>query len=173
MSLKSSTTALLLMVMATSAPVEAKRFVPVFGASRFCVRHPGQCTPQGAESIVITKEIRARIESVNKEVNRRITPVEETRANNADVWRYNVTAGDCEDYALTKRFELDKFLPRSALRIATGKTPRGTDHAVLIVVTDQGNLVLDSRNDEITTVGKSPYHFEGMMSANPKIWESM
>lgn len=53
--------------------------------------------------------------------------------------------GDCEDVALTKREILGQELPHEALRLATCWVKNEGYHAVLIVVTDRGDYVLDNR----------------------------
>jgi len=58
--------------------------------------------------------------------------------------------GDCEDYALAKRkLLLQAGLSPRGLRVAIATLPDGEAHAVLTVVTDQGDYVLDSRNDAV------------------------
>ena len=56
--------------------------------------------------------------------------------------------GDCEDYALSKRKALGEAgLSRRALRLGVVRLVSGKAHAVLVVVTDRGDYVLDNRTD--------------------------
>ena len=68
--------------------------------------------------------------------------------------------GDCEDYVLAKRQVLIHLgLPEPALRIAVVITPRLVRHAVLTVVTDEGNFVLDNLRDDILPWDGTDYVF--------------
>ncbi len=84
----------------------------------------------------------------------------------------NVTAGDCEDFALTKRDHLIAmgWSPK-ALRIAVTKTPYGEGHAVLVVKTDQGDLVLDNRSNAIKGWKDTDLRWLMIQSGdNPRVW---
>jgi len=53
---------------------------------------------------------------------------------------------------VTKRSQLiDKGWPATALLIAMARVPSGEMHAVLVVVTDKGELVLDNLRSEIVS----------------------
>jgi predicted transglutaminase-like cysteine proteinase len=66
-------------------------------------------------------------------------------AGDRDRWEADVAAGDCEDYALTKRRKLIALgWSARALRIAVARTASVEGHAVLVVATSQGDLVLDN-----------------------------
>jgi len=55
---------------------------------------------------------------------------------------------DCEDFALEKRRALMAAgIPESAIYLAVAVSPRTSLHAVVIVATDRGDLVLDNLND--------------------------
>lgn len=59
-------------------------------------------------------------------------------------------AGDCKDYVLEKRRALtDAGVPLDDLSIAIVRTGLGETHAVLLVATDQGELVMDSLSPRI------------------------
>jgi len=84
---------------------------------------------------------------VNSSVNSQITYTTDLQQfGKAEHWEATETLGDCEDYALRKRkVLLDKGVPLSALRLATCWTETNEYHAVLIVVTPNGDYVLDNR----------------------------
>ena len=66
--------------------------------------------------------------------------------------------GDCEDYVLAKRKMLVLLgLPEPALRITVVLDKGVVRHAVLTVVTDKGDYVLDSLKDDILTADKADY----------------
>jgi predicted transglutaminase-like cysteine proteinase len=68
--------------------------------------------------------------------------------------------GDCEDYALGKRRALlAAGVPASALSIAVVETPWKELHAVLLVSTDKGDLVLDNLNTGIVFWHQAGYRW--------------
>jgi predicted transglutaminase-like cysteine proteinase len=68
--------------------------------------------------------------------------------------------GDCEDYALeTRRLLIAAGAPAQALSIAVVAPPQGPVHAVLLVATDQGELVLDNLQPRILRWDQTGYRF--------------
>ena len=117
---------------------------------------------------------RARLKeliAVNSAVNRGIRQATDRALYHvADRWVIGPKAGDCEDFALTKKARLvaDGW-PTSALLVALAKTRRGVDHAVLIVRTDRGDLVLDSLGSTVRGWSPSLYRWQSIQS--PKdVW---
>jgi predicted transglutaminase-like cysteine proteinase len=147
---------------------------PAFGA--FCARHPDQCARRGAlvERIALTPERRAELDAVNRAVNGRIREVDDSLQHGAeDVWSLATTGqGDCEDFALLKRqMLLDRGWPSSVLLVTTASTPSGEGHAVLTVVTDAGDLVLDNKSPSVLAWNRTGYAFYTRQSAaNPRAW---
>ncbi len=124
------------------------------GFVSFCMQQPVQCRDDRAQGskIRLDANIRALITSVNNDVNRKTTWIEDSvtdgRQEHFDFVKNG--KGDCEDMAITKRATLHKAgLPLHDLRIAIGRNARGELHAVLLVVTDKGDLVLDSPDSRI------------------------
>ena len=76
--------------------------------------------------------------------------------------------GDCEDYALTKREILRAELPIDALRLATCWTELNGYHAVLVVVTDTGDYVLDNRHKWPVPWAELKYKWDKMQDADGK-----
>jgi len=72
-------------------------------------------------------------------------------------WAVVGDKGDCDDYMLTKRAELiaDGW-PVDSLLPAVCDTAGGR-HAVLVVVTDRGDYVLDNRYPEVMPWADLPY----------------
>jgi len=65
---------------------------------------------------------------------------------------------DCEDFALEKRRALIAAgIPESALYLAVAVSPRTSLHAVLVVATAQGDLVLDNLNDWVVGYQETGY----------------
>jgi predicted transglutaminase-like cysteine proteinase len=72
---------------------------------------------------------------------------------------------------LAKRRALIKagFSP-SALRIAYVTTSSGEGHAILVVKTSRGDMVLDNLNGTVRPLSQSGYHIISMSGANPRDW---
>ncbi|MEA3535464.1 transglutaminase-like cysteine peptidase [Rhizobium sp. CC-YZS058] len=142
-----------------------------FAFVRFCVANADDCTASdGEDTIVMSPERVAQLKSINGAVNRAITPQYDQVS--LDRWQADVTAGDCEDYALTKRRRLigAGFAP-AALRIAVARTWSGEGHAVLVVRTDRGDVVLDNRFDQIKRWNATDMRILKIQSgANPRLW---
>ncbi len=130
--------------MTTSRPTIA----PIAFA-KFCDNAADQCVRIGdRDTIELTKQKRVELQRINSEINTAITYVGELEGE--DEWKLNPTSGDCDDYAVSKRQHLLRAgWPSGALRIATARTPSGVGHAVLVVSTTQGDLVLDNRTNVV------------------------
>lgn len=132
----------------------------------FCIRFGG-CEVGGPASVPYTQKLAQDLAKVTRSVNRSIA----YRPDKGEVWKTGVSAGDCEDYALTKRYRLKRLgYPPSALRMAVGYTREGEYHAVLIVVTSRGKFVLDNLTDEVLLIGDANLKISKMASADPKVW---
>ena len=119
-----------------------------FAFAAFCANQEDQCERRGgsATSIELTKAKRAELQRINMQVNQKI----QYQDDPDDDWRAGVSVGDCDDYALTKRqVLLDAGWPSGVLRIATARTAEGIGHAVLVVSTNDGDLVLDNRTNVV------------------------
>jgi len=151
---------------------EKRRIAAPFAHVMFCARNPDECTARGdASEVSLSPLADKQLRAVNTSVNRSISPVDE-RPDQGDVWQVNVKAGDCEDFALTKRDHLIAMgWSAKALRIAVTKTPAGKGHAVLVVKTDRGDLVLDNRMNEIKSWTDTDLRWLMIQSGdNPRIW---
>lgn len=133
----------------------------------FCLKHPEQCHSDKIETITYGWAMLQDLKRINRRVNRQIEPKYEMR----DIWSVGVKQGDCEDYVLTKRNRLARLgIPSGALRVAIVDTEKGERHAVLIVKTSRGNLVLDNRRSNIIFTHKTGYQFLKMSSHDPLRW---
>ncbi|WP_236759154.1 transglutaminase-like cysteine peptidase, partial [Agrobacterium tumefaciens] len=76
------------------------------------------------------------------------------------------------DYAVTKRQRLLRAgWPSGALRIATARTSTGIGHAVLVVSTSQGDLVLDNRTNVVKPWKAVDLKWIKIQShENPRVW---
>lgn len=140
---------------------------PPVGYTIFCMRNPFECRPSQAVRIERNAANWSLINRVNKAVNASIRSV----ADKTEQWSINPSAGDCEDYALTKRSRLIRSgLPAGALRMADVTTSQGARHAVLVVKTTSGDYVLDNLRGSIILRESTGYRFNGVASANPMKW---
>ena len=79
-----------------------------------------------------------------------------------EFWAYpdKIGEGDCEDLALLKRRDLiKKGWPTGALLITVVRQRNGEGHAVLTVLTDRGDLVLDNLNPRVLVWNATDYEY--------------
>lgn len=124
------------------------------GFLAFCDRNPGECRiPRGQpDKIAFTPELWASLEKVNIAVNNAVRPLDDSEHYGiTEFWTVPADGeGDCEDYVLAKRKMLTLLgLAAPALRITVAFNKRMERHAVLTVVTDRGDYVLDNLQDQI------------------------
>jgi predicted transglutaminase-like cysteine proteinase len=144
-----------------------------FAQIRFCVQNPADCKVVTGDAVVtMTAAKRAELQKVNLSVNRSILPINDRSGPMGDIWEADVTSGDCEDFALTKRRKLMALgWPANALRIAVARTRAGEGHAVLVVTTSEGDLVLDNRMGRINSFRKTGLSWIKIQSGeNPRLW---
>lgn len=152
--------------MSTSRPTIA----PIAFA-KFCDNAADQCVRIGdRDTIELTKQKRTELQRINSEINTAIVYVGELEGQ--DEWKLNPASGDCDDYAVTKRQRLLRAgWPSGALRIATARTPNGIGHAVLVVSTTQGDLVLDNRTNVVKPWKAVDLKWIKIQShENPRVW---
>lgn len=159
--------------------VDADRHIPLRrvttapdGAKMLCAIYPWACARGAGAAFGVAD--RALLDKVNLTGNRLIRPItDKDQFGVADRWTLPVTgSGDCEDFALWKKKELiGRGLPPDRLLIATVLDLRRDTHAVLVVRTDQGDLVLDNVTDRILTWRETGYVFLRVQNpANPAEW---
>ena len=117
-----------------------------------------------------------QLTSVNWEINSKIEPV--TDMDNfgmKEFWTYPVSKGDCEDYALLKRKTLHaKGVPLSSLLVTVVYDAKGGGHAVLTVVTDRGDYILDNQVAKVLRWQDAELTYVKRQSAeNPNVWEKL
>jgi predicted transglutaminase-like cysteine proteinase len=143
---------------------------------RFCLRYPLDCRAPEASSAVqpvtLTKERKAELAKINHDVNRAIRPQSNTNGVVAEEWLISPPAGDCNDYAVTKRHELLKRgWPSHALMLAEVVVPSGGHHLVLVVRTREQEVVLDNLKWNVLPVSKTHYYWvRAQQTSNPKFW---
>jgi predicted transglutaminase-like cysteine proteinase len=142
-----------------------------FSFVKFCLDYPSDCPKSaGPGRIRLTSAHMAELASVNRAVNAAIQPTPDTSAMR--FWKLNVSAGDCNEFAVEKRHELiRRGWPAAALALTVAKTSWGEGHLVVTVRTDQGDLVLDNLRSTIIPWQKAGYDWIMHQSeANPQFW---
>jgi predicted transglutaminase-like cysteine proteinase len=156
---------------AKAGALPAKTFAPAIQAAAFGlpVGQPAvkDASPV-AQTVDWTPQNQRLIEGVNRDINGRIIGrSDEMTYGLADYWNTPLstphegpTYGDCKDYVIEKRRALmDAGLPASALSIAIVKTHWNATHAVLLVATDKGEMVLDNLSPWVTAWNRLDYRW--------------
>lgn len=159
------------------APVGARTSVPI-GWVEFCQRAQGapDCNvPRLAAADAQMNDRRWReVQRINRQVNAEIEPISDLD-NYAmeEFWAYPDNGrGDCEDYVLLKRQRLMKAgFPRQSLLVTVVKDQAGEGHAVLMVRTNEGDIVLDNKRDDIRFWSMTGYRMLKRQSQeDPNVW---
>jgi predicted transglutaminase-like cysteine proteinase len=166
-----------MMGAATQISFGAPTLEPI-GHTRFCLKYPEECKVEGIDfrrrKIALTPERWSELNDVNREVNRNIIP-EVTPGNDVtDDWVIAPAAGDCKDYAITKRHELlARGWPSRSLLLSEVIVPDGEHHLVLVVRTEDVDLVLDNLNANIRPVAMTFRQYRWVRietPQNPHFW---
>lgn len=134
------------------------------GYVRFCAEHRGDCANTGPQVSIIhlDGDKATELDRINRSINARIEPVTDLdHYGETERWEYpDDGKGDCEDYVLEKRRTLLNLgWPGSALLITVVRDREGNGHAVLTVVTDRGDLILDNQDDDILSWKDTGYRY--------------
>lgn len=138
---------------------------PPLGWTQFCENYRSECKDEErpAQMIDLTAETWSVLQSTNNLVNRTIEPVDDIAHWNVnEKWDFPSDGkGDCEDYALAKRkFLLDRGYPLPALLLTVVYRQGDREgHAVLMIKTKSGDLILDNRRDVILDWSDTGYTF--------------
>ena len=156
------------------APVTGETSIPV-GHADFCKRYPAECgmNPTVVDDIHLTPQSWQHLLDVNTSFNTSIVPETDMQLYHVPEYgTYPHGYGDCEDIALAKRRQLiEDGWPVSTLLMTVAKEANGEGHAVLMVRTDRGDLILDNQDSTIRDWRESPYHFLKRQSqANAGEW---
>ncbi len=82
--------------------------------------------------------------------------------------------GDCEDFQLLKRHLLaEAGLSRRAMRMTVVIDEKGEGHAVLTLITDRGDLILDNKTNAILPWHRTGYIFIKRESQDAVTWVSL
>ena len=150
--------------------------IPV-GYYELCRRLATECSrPAVSDSVELTRERWSQMLKVNTQVNASVKPM--TDLENFGVeerWAYPKAVGDCEDYALMKRKLLNQSgFPLGSLLMTVGRDAKGGGHAVLTIVTDKGDFVLDNVEQKILLWRDAEIYFQKRQAqTDPNTWVSL
>jgi len=162
----------------THVPVSQVTQPPV-GWIDFCARQPNECAgaTMKVREFVITPKRWNDLVNVNKLVNATIKPLTDLEHwGVVERWSYPDDGyGDCEDYVLLKRRMLiQSGWPREVLLVTVVRGNKDEGHAVLTVITDKGDYVLDNQNEHILLWWETGYRFVKRQSrSDPNVWVSL
>lgn len=145
----------------------------------FCKRFPSECQSQSQlteqdlpnlENQYTEIALRQVQQSVNQEIHFQLDQI---TYNKEEYWSLPLSGfGDCEDNALEKRHRLRALgFPSGSLRMATAfHKEKYYAHALLIVRTQQGPIVLDQDSKQPLKLKDAPYIFESAERSDG-MWE--
>ena len=157
-----------------------RRVMPPSGYIAFCLRTPADCTGGSDHPAPMhLSAVRWReLNDINDYVNASIPERDDLSVyGRREYWAYADAkrGGDCEDLALLKqRLLTQRGWPLAVLSIAVVRQWNGEGHAVLLVTTDRGDLVLDNMTWKIQPWREAPYEWVMRQShRRPYIWVSL
>ncbi len=115
------------------------------------------------------------VSRVNEMMNAKRYVSDKANYGKTDYWATPVEffqkGGDCEDYAIAKYTALKALgVPENRLRIAIVQDlQKNVPHAILIVYTDQGAMVLDNQMKSTVSIDRIS-HYKPIFSINQNAW---
>ena len=151
---------------------------PIAAWAEFCERYPAECAVDRTEpaSITLTPALWQTINAVNRRINRAVEAVtDQDHWRAADRWDLAEDGrGDCEDFQLLKRRLLvEAGLPRRAMRMTVVIDEKGEGHAVLTILTNRGDLVLDNKTNAVLPWRQTGYTFVKRESQEAVGWMAL
>jgi predicted transglutaminase-like cysteine proteinase len=156
-------------------PVEEQTLGPM-AHTRFCIEYPAECSVRRMAfrggALALTPERWSALVEVNNAVNRAIKPEPNHKGVAGEVWLVSPRSGDCNDYAVTKRHQLlARGWPSRSLLLAEVVTTWGEHHLVLVIRSQDGDLVADNLNPTIRPWSKTGYQWVRIQTpGNPVFW---
>jgi predicted transglutaminase-like cysteine proteinase len=152
--------------------------LPPIGHSRFCLRYPDDCKVRegdlSRQTIVMDAERWSELNRVNQGVNRGILAEVTPGNGTTEEWTISPRAGDCKNYAITKRHELlARGWPSRSLLLSEVVLSSGEHHLILVVRFRDADFVLDNLKDDVRLVAATyaQYTWARIQSPqNPQFW---
>ncbi len=147
------------------------------GAAGLCGRYPWACkTTQAAAMRVSDSQLTYAVQ-LNRQINGSVRSVsDQAQYGVVEHWALpTARGGDCEDFALLKKKRLiEAGLNPQMLLVATVLDRQRNAHAVLVLRTAHGDLVLDNLRDDVLHWRQTGYTFLRMQDpANPGRWTAV
>lgn len=168
------------MARAKSTPmIFGQQVMPPIGYIAFCIRNVLDCGggTDNPETMRLTTARWQELNEINDHVNAMPQAEDIDLFQQTEYWAYPTAerGGDCEDLALEKRrLLIEQGWPASALLMAVAREKNGSGHAVLIVVTHQGDYVLDNKDRRILPWKDTPYLWVKRQSRErPYVWVNL
>jgi predicted transglutaminase-like cysteine proteinase len=151
------------------------------GAHGICARYDWACATTlshaNADAFQFDNRLMMRVRRVNSAINRSTRQISDASQYRQDeLWALPTRrGGDCEDFALLKKRELIKLgIPAERLLIATVLDRNYRGHAVLVVRTHRGDMVLDNLTSRVMRWERTGYTFMKMQNpARPDTWQAI
>ena len=138
----------------------------------FCQSYSNLCASNNLTTTISYSESIALLNLVSTAVNNEIQFMNDPEFyDQEELWTVpEQGVGDCEDNAIEKKRRLQALgVPRESLYLATAfHNQKYYAHAVLLVVTDRGVMVLDQDSDKIIRWNQAPYIFEASEGPSQK-----
>ena len=150
--------------------------IPI-GAYEYCKRYAMRCQYESkASGIQLTRNVWAKVVDTNISINSVIRPMTDKEIFGVEErWELPVNVGDCEDYVLAKKQELSRIgIPPGALRVTVVYDANDGGHAVLTLVTDKGDFILDNNNNKVLRWQEAELtYLKRQKPGNLLLWESL
>jgi len=140
---------------------------------KFCMNYRGECDADtGQQMLPASDRAMEMLRKVNASVNEAISPMRKPTDPIGAHWTVSPSAGDCNDYAVTKRHQLITMgFPQNALRLAVVLTNGGQGHLVLVARLSDGDFVLDNLSRSVRHWNAMDYEWISMQSStDPRFW---
>lgn len=137
----------------TSMTLDGTPVINALDFKRWCQSEPKICDTQSSARKIITLDVDSYmiLKKVNNLVNKEVVQTDDMVLYGVeDYWTLPKLIngrlhGDCEDMViLKKKLLLEYGIPSGAMLLTNVWTKEGVGHLVLTVVTDQGDVILDS-----------------------------
>jgi predicted transglutaminase-like cysteine proteinase len=146
---------------------------------RFCMDYPQDCRKHKimfrSGRVKLTPKRMQDLIAVNAKVNSAIRPEPNLEGVAGEKWLIAPAAGDCNDYAVTKRHDLiARGWSAESLLLAEVVTSWGEHHLVVVVRTRGVDLVIDSLNANIKPWSRTNYRWVRIQTpGNPMYWATV
>lgn len=162
-------------IMLGAPPATAGFVLPPMQFSLFCLAHPADCDRRNGRADA-ERDIDA-LAAINNAVNDAIAPIGKPATSN---WEIDPRAGDCGDYAVSKRHALlAAGWPSGSLLLAEVVLRSTGEHHLLLIVRGQRSgdpiRVLDNLREQLMTLSETQQHYalvRVQSSTDPQLWQA-